>query len=174
MSVFPPEESCDLPDLLTEGFSLGGGDGLPAHAVHTFPQAVGLADIGLPQSQGAVLTAASVEFPVRREANTVDGTEVTFEVLNLQPGLVVKLVELEILSAAHEDISVLVERGGVGWGGNVDLLDLLEPDRIVPSQLQKGTSSPVSPVGIKEDDLVSGSQGDDVPLLAELQPADGF
>ena len=160
--------------LLTESISLGGGDCLSADAVNTLPQSVGLANIGLPQSQCSVLTAASVELPVRREANTVDWTKVTFEVLNLQPGLVVKLVELEILSAAHEDISVLVERGGVGWGGNVDLLDLLEPDRIVPSQLQKGTSGPASPVGIKEDDLVSGSQGDDVPLLAQLHPADGF
>ena len=106
--LFLPEESCDLPDLLTEGFSLGGGNRLSADTVHTLPEAVGLTDIGLPQSQGSVLTAASVEFPVRREANTVDWTEVTFEVLNLQSGLEVKLVELEVLSATHEDLSVLV------------------------------------------------------------------
>ena len=55
----------------------------------------------------------------------------TFEVLNLQTGLIVKLVELEVLSATHEDISVLVQRGGVGGGGDVDLLDLLKPEENV-------------------------------------------
>ena len=123
--------SCDLPDLLTESFSLGGGNRLSAHTVNALPEAVGLANIGLPQSQCSILTAASVQFPVRREANTVDWTEVTFEVLNLQPGLEVKLVELEVLSATDEDISVLVQRGGVGGGGDVDLLDLLKPDENV-------------------------------------------
>ena len=54
----------------------------------------------------------------------------TFEVLNLQPGLEVKLVELEVLSATDEDISVLVQRGGVGGGGDADLLDLLKPEGI--------------------------------------------
>ena len=52
----------------------------------------------------------------------------TFEVLNLQPGLEVKLVELEVLSATDEDISVLVQRGGVDGGGDADLLDRLKPD----------------------------------------------
>ena len=52
----------------------------------------------------------------------------TFEVLNLQPGLVVKLVELEVLPATDEDLSVLVQRGSVGGGGDADLLDFLKPE----------------------------------------------
>ena len=114
--------------LLTESISLGGGDCLSADAVNALPQSVGLANIGLPQSQCPILTAASVQFPVRREANTVDWTEVTFEVLNLQPGLVVKLVEFEVLPATDEDLSVLVQRGSVGGGGDADLLDFLKPE----------------------------------------------
>ena len=117
--------SAQLPCPLADGLCL---DCLSRHAVHTLPEAVGLANIGLPQSQCSILTAASVQFPVRREANTVDWTEVTFEVLNLQPGLEVKLVELEVLSATDEDISVLVQRGGVDGGGDADLLDRLKPD----------------------------------------------
>ena len=122
------ERSPHLSHLLTESISLGGGHCLSADAVNALPQSVGLANIGLPQSQCSVLTAASVQFPVRREANTVDWTEMTFEVLNLQAGLEVKLVELEVLSATDEDISVLVQRGGVDGGGDADLLDRLKPD----------------------------------------------
>ena len=58
----------------------------------------------------------------------MDGTEVTFEVLNLKPGLEVKLVELEVLPATDEDLSVLVQRGSVGGGGDADLLDFLKPE----------------------------------------------
>ena len=49
------------------------------------------------------------------------------EVLYLNPCLVIELVELEILSSAHEDLPVLVQRGGVGRARDVHLLDLLKP-----------------------------------------------
>lgn len=86
-----------------------------------------LTNIGLPQSEGAVLTAAGVQFAVRREPHTVDRPEVTLEVLNLKSSLEVELVKLEVFSSTHEDLSILVQGGGVGGGGNVNLLQLLEP-----------------------------------------------
>ena len=86
-----------------------------------------LTNIGLPQSEGAVLATAGVQLAVRREPHTVDRPEVTLEVLNLQSSLEVELVQLEVFSAADEDLSVLVQGGGVGGGRNVNLLQLLEP-----------------------------------------------
>ena len=55
------------------------------------------------------------------------GSEVPFEVFNLDPSLVIKLVELEVLAAAHEDLLVLVQRGGVGRAGDAHLLELFKP-----------------------------------------------
>ena len=52
---------------LTDGLCLGGGDGLPAHAVHALPEAVGLAHAGLPQTQGAVLAATRIQLTVWEE-----------------------------------------------------------------------------------------------------------
>ena len=49
------------------------------------------------------------------------------EVLNLQSSLEVELVQLEVFSAADEDLFVLVQGGGVGGGRNVNLLQLLGP-----------------------------------------------
>ena len=68
-----------------------------------------LTNIGLPEPQSAVLATTGVQLPVRREPDTVDGTKVAFEVLYLQASLEVKLVELEVLSPAHEDLAVLVQ-----------------------------------------------------------------
>ena len=56
------------------------------------------------------------------------GSKVALEVLNLNTRLVIELVELEVLASAHEDLLVLVQRGGVGWAGDVHLLDLLKPE----------------------------------------------
>ena len=62
------------------------------------------------------------------ESDAVDGSKVSLEVLNLNPRLVIELVELEVLAPAHEYLLVLVQRGGVGRAGDVHLLDLLEPE----------------------------------------------
>ena len=45
---------------------------------------------------------------------------------NLDAGLVVELVELEVLPAADEDVLGLVERGAVDGAGDRHLLCLLE------------------------------------------------
>ena len=63
----------------------------------------------------------------RRESDAVYGSEVTLEVLNLDPSLIIELVELEVLAPAHEDLLVLVQRGGVGRAGDAHLLELLKP-----------------------------------------------
>ena len=55
------------------------------------------------------------------------GSKVTLEVLNLDPSLVIELVELQVLTPAHEDLLVLVQRGGVGRAGDAHLLELLKP-----------------------------------------------
>ena len=57
----------------------------------------------------------------------MNGSEVTLEVFNLDPSLVIELVELEVLASAHEDLLVLVQRGGVGRAGDAHLLELLKP-----------------------------------------------
>ena len=62
-----------------------------------------------------------------READTVNGSKVTFEVLNFYPSLEVKLVQLEILSSTDEYLLVHVQRGGVGRAGDAHLLELLKP-----------------------------------------------
>ena len=51
----------------------------------------------------------------------------TFEVLDLESSLEIELVELQVFSSAHEDISVLVKGGGVGGGGDLNFLQLLKP-----------------------------------------------
>ena len=56
------------------------------------------------------------------------GSKVALEVLNLDPRLVIELVELEVLAPAYENLLVLVQRGGVGRAGDVHLLDLLTPE----------------------------------------------
>ena len=63
----------------------------------------------------------------RRESDAVYGSEVTLKVLNLDPSLVIELVELEVLAPAHEDLLVLVQRGSVGRAGDAHLLELLKP-----------------------------------------------
>merc|ERR1719232_1119902 len=78
-------ELCPGLSPLADGLCLGGGHGLAGHAVHALPQAVGLAHAGLPQPEGAVLAAARIKLPVRRESDAVHGSEVTFEVFNLNP-----------------------------------------------------------------------------------------
>ena len=137
-------ELCPGPSPLADGLCLGGGHGLAGHAVHALPQPVGLAHAGLPQPEGAVLAAARVKLPVcgkleykwarhailsqtRRESDAVHGSEVTFEVFNLDPSLVIELVELEVLASAHKDLLVLVQRGGVCRAGDIHLLELLKP-----------------------------------------------
>ena len=55
------------------------------------------------------------------------GAKVALEVLDLDASLVIELVELKVLAPAHEDLPVLVQRGGVGRAGDVHLLQLLKP-----------------------------------------------
>ena len=54
----------------------------------------------------------------------------TFEVLNFNPSLVIKLVQLEVLSPTHKYLLVHVEGGGVGGTGDVHLLQLLKPNKL--------------------------------------------
>ena len=58
----------------------------------------------------------------------MNGSEVTLEVLNLDPSLVIELVELEVLAPAYENLLVLVQRGGVGRAGDAHLLEFLKPN----------------------------------------------
>ena len=69
------------------------------------------------------------------------GSKVALEVLNLNPCLVIELVELEILSSAHEDLPVLVQRGGVGWARDVHLLDFLKPsiDNVMSRSIKRNS-----------------------------------
>ena len=80
--------------------------------------------------------------------------EVALEVLDLDAGLVVELVQLEVLAPAHEDLLVLVQGGGVGGARNADLLELVELG------------------GVEEDDLVSGGHGEDLPVPGHLHAPD--
>ena len=63
--------------------------------------------------------------------------KVTLEVLNLDAGGVVELVQLQVLSPTHEDLLVEEQGGGVGGAGDAHLLDLVqgvrpEEDDLVP------------------------------------------
>ena len=61
------------------------------------------------------------------------------EVVNLNPCLVVKFVELQVLASAHKDILCLVQAGGINWTGNGDFLHLLKGVSLVEDHL--GASS---------------------------------
>ena len=80
----------------------------------------------LPKSERSVLRSRGVEFPVGREADAVDGAKVALEALDLGAALVVVLVQLEVVAAAHEDLPVGVQRGRVHRAGDVHLLDLVQ------------------------------------------------
>ena len=71
------------------------------------------------------------------EPHTVNWAKVTLEVLNLDAGGVVELVQLQVLSPTHEDLLVEEQGGGVGGAGDAHLLDLVqgvrpEEDDLVP------------------------------------------
>ena len=119
--------------------------GVRGNGVDTLPEAVGLPHLGLPQPQRPVLRATRVQLAVRAEPDTMHRPEVALEVVcrskmkicsetdiislfltNLDAGLIVVFVQLEILAPTDKNILVLTEGGGVGGAGHGYLLHLLE------------------------------------------------
>ena len=80
--------------------------------------------------------------------------KVTLEVLNLDAGGVVELVQLQVLSPTHEYLLVEEQGGGVGRAGDAHLLDLVQGVRP------------------QEDDLVPRGQGQYLPVLGQLHASD--
>ena len=60
-------------------------------------------------------------------------SKVTFEVFYFYPGLVIKLVQLQILPSTDKDLLVHVERGGVRGGGDAHLFQLLKSTILMTS-----------------------------------------
>ena len=84
--------------------------------------------LSLPKPERSVLRPRGVELPVGREPDAVDWAEVALEALDLGAALVVVLVQLEVVAAAHEDLPVGMQRGRVHRAGDVKLLDLVQAE----------------------------------------------
>merc|ERR1712223_108858 len=138
---------------------LDGGNGLLGlvfwHCLNTLPQAVSLSHLCLPEPQGAIFRPTCIQFSIWREANTVHGPKVSLEVVNLDPGLVVELVQLQVFTSANKYVLSFVQTGRVHWAGNRHLLHLL-----------KGAS-------FIEDHLGAGGNGENVAFLSKLNTTDG-